>query len=280
MNSTDKACYMNDSPAGRHLLSGLVQWRRIVLALTWQDLRNRYVGATFGLVWSFIQPLIMALIMWFVFTAVGAKPIHGVPFIVWFLVSVAAWNFFAESLGAATQVFREYAFLVKKVRFQIEVLPLVKILAAAFVHVLFLAVVIVVLLSHGVPVAWFWVQSLYYMAALILLVQGLSWITASLNVFSRDVAYGVQVFLQLGLWVSPVFWEFDMIPARFQALASLLKLNPMAYIVQGYRHSLIEQIPFWSDWRMMLYFWCFTLAVWLAGYFVFKKLKPQFADVL
>ncbi|MFA5042483.1 MAG: ABC transporter permease [Kiritimatiellia bacterium] len=271
---------MNDAPEDRRLLAGLARRRRIVLALTWQDLRNRYVGATFGLLWSFIQPLVMAVIMWFVFTAMGAQPRHGIPFIVWFLTSVAAYNFFAESLGTAAQVFREYAFLVKKVRFQIEVLPLVKILAAAFVHVLFLAVVIVVLLAQGVSVSWFWPQTLYYMAALILLVQGLSWIAATLNVFSRDVAYGIQVLLQLGLWVSPVFWEFEMIPARFQALAALLKLNPLVYIVQGYRHSLIEQIPFWADWRLMLYFWCFTLAVWLAGYGLFKKLKPQFADVL
>lgn len=272
---------MNGSPEIQLHLAAFAQSRRVVLALTWQDLRNRYVGATFGLFWSFIQPLIMALILWFVFAvALQAKPIHGVPFIAWFLVSVAAWNFFAESLGTATQVFREYAFLVKKVRFQIEILPLIKILAAAFVHFLFLAVVIVVLLTQGVGVSWFWLQTLYYMAALVLLVQGLSWITASLNVFSRDVAYGVQVLLQLGFWVSPVFWEFDMIPQQFQALAWLLRLNPFVYIVQGYRHSLVEQIPFWSDWRLMLYFWCFTLAVWLAGYFIFKKLKPQFADVL
>ncbi len=261
-------------------LDSLAQQRRIVFALTWQDLRNRYVGASFGLFWSFIQPLVMALIMWFVFALASAKPIHGVPFIAWFLASLAAYNFFAEAWGTSTQVFREYAFLVKKVRFQIEILPLIKILTAAFVHILFLAIVIVILLVQGVSVSWFWLQTLYYMAALILLVQGLSWITASLNVFSRDVAYGIQVLLQLGLWVSPVFWEFDMIPDRFQALATLLKLNPMVYVIQGYRHSLIEQIPFWTDWPLMLYFWCFTLAACLTGYCLFKKLKHQFADVL
>ncbi len=272
---------MNSALDGHCFWTELARRHRIVFALTWQDLRNRYVGATFGLFWSFIQPLIMALILWFVFAvAMGAQPRHGVPFIAWFLVSVAAYNFFAESLSTATQVFREYAFLVKNIRFQIEILPLVKIFAAAFVHFLFLAVVIVFLLFNGVPASWFWLQTLYYIAALILLVQGLSWITASLNVFSRDVAYGVQVLLQLGFWVSPVFWDFDMIPERFQALAPFLKLNPFVYIVQGYRHSLVEQIPFWADWRLMLYFWCFTLAVWLAGYCLFKKLKPQFADVL
>lgn len=272
---------MNSATAKHSCRPGNACQCRVVLALTWQDLRNRYVGATFGLFWSFIQPLIMALILWFVFAvALRAKPIHGVPFIAWFLVSVAAWNFFADALGSATPVFREYAFLVKKIRFQIEILPLVKILAAAFVHFLFLAVVIVILLNQGVSVSWFWLQTVYYMLALILLVQGLSWITASLNVFSRDVAYGVQVLLQLGFWVSPVFWEFDVIPERFRDLAFFLKLNPMVYIIQGYRHSLVEQIPFWADWRLMFYFWCLTLTVWLVGFFVFKKIKHQFADVL
>lgn len=264
----------------RQLLAAFFYQCRLILALTWQDLRNRYVGATFGLLWSFIQPLLMAIIMWFVFMAMGAQPRHGIPFIVWFLVSIAAYNFFAESLGTATQVFQEYSFLVKKVRFQIEILPLVKIFAAAFVHLLSLAIVIVVLLSNGIPVSWFWLQTLYYMAALILLVQALSWVTASLSVVSRDVSYVVSVLLQLGLWISPVFWEFDLIPDRLRALATLLKLNPFVYIVQGYRYSLVEQIPFWTDWRLMLYFWCFTLVVWLAGYNLFKKLKPQFADVL
>lgn len=261
--------------------STLAHSGRIILTLTWQDLRNRYVGATLGLIWSFIQPLVMTMILWFVFAiAFRAKPIHGVPFIAWFLVSVAAWNFFAESLGAATQVFREYAYLVKKVRFQIEILPLIKILAAACVHLSFLTVVVAVLLFNGIHISWFWLQTFYYMVALILLVQGLSWVTASLNVFSRDVAYAIQVLLQLGLWVSPIFWEFDMIRDRFPELAMLLKTNPMVYIIQGYRHSLIEQLPFWTDWRLMLYFWAFTLATWLAGLYFFRKLKPQFADVL
>src|ERR1035437_9879425 len=90
---------MNDSPADRRLLAEIAFRRRIVLALTWQDLRNRYVGATFGLLWSFIQPLIMALIMWLLFAGGGRKRIQGVPSVVCSVVGVAAWIFFAESLG-------------------------------------------------------------------------------------------------------------------------------------------------------------------------------------
>jgi len=88
---------MNSALDGHCFWTELARRYRIVFALTWQDLRNRYVGATFGLFWSFIQPLIMALILWFVFAvAMGAQPRHGVPFIAWFLVSVAAYNVFCR----------------------------------------------------------------------------------------------------------------------------------------------------------------------------------------
>lgn len=272
---------MSTVAAERRLFDWMAYWRRILFALTWRDLRSRYIGATLGLFWSFVQPLVMTVILWFVFSLVArAAPAEGAPFIAWFLVGVAAWNFFAEALSSATNSFREYAFLVKKIRFQIVILPAVKILAAAFVHLLFLAVVVFVLLANGVRPSWFWLQAAYYMLALILLAQGLSWMTASLNVFMRDIAYGVQVLMQIGFWVSPVFWEFNVIPERLHLLAFLLKLNPLVYIIRGYRGSFVNPEPFWSDWRLMLYFWLFTAAAWLVGLLVFRKLKPQFADVL
>jgi len=254
---------------------------RIVLGLTWQDLRNRYAGASLGLLWSFIQPLVMTAILWFVFAvALGAQPRGGVPFVAWFLVSLAAWNLFADGLGAVTQVFREYAFLVQKIRFDAALLPWVKLLASAVIHLLLLAVVLAVLAAYGVPATWYWLQTAYYLAALALLLRAGGLIAATLNVFSRDVGFAIQAALQFGFWMSPVFWDYDLIPARFQFLAPVLKLNPMAYVIRGYRHSLLEGVPFWIEWRQLLYFWALTAALWWLGGRLYRRLKPQFADVL
>ncbi len=263
-------------PTGRLARTGA-----LLLTLTRQDLRNRYVGATLGLAWSFLQPLVMALVLWFVFAvALRARPVAGVSYVAWFLAALAPWSCFSESLPAATQAFREFAYLVTKVRFEIAILPLVKILASAAVHLLFLLVVMGILLAGGVRPTWFWLQTLYYLAALVLLTQALAWITAPLNVFLRDTAYGLQVLLQLGFWVTPIFWDFAMIPPRLQGASLLLHLNPMAYIVRGYRRSLIEGAPFWNDGWWALYFWTFTAVTWLAGWRLFRRLRPHFADVL
>jgi ABC-type polysaccharide/polyol phosphate export permease len=87
----------------------------------------------------------------------------------------------------------------------------------------------------------------------------------------------VGVLLQVGFWVTPIFWDINMMSTNIQFY---LKLNPVYYIVQGYRESVIFAIPFWNHPLYTVYFWCITVGIFLAGLFVFYKLKPQFPDVL
>jgi lipopolysaccharide transport system permease protein/teichoic acid transport system permease protein len=208
-----------------------------------------------------------------------------VPYVFFLLTGIAVWTFFSEALTAATNVFQEYSFLVKKVQFQIAVLPLVKILSALAVHVVLMVIVMAILLARGVPVSWCWLQVPYYLLALLVLLQGLAWITASLNVFARDIGHIVGILLQFGFWLTPVFWRLDMVPGLVPAayqryVLVLLKLNPLAYIVEGYRGSLLTAAPLWRDYWWGLYFWVAALALLALGAVLFRKLKPHFADVL
>lgn len=256
--------------------------RQVVFQLARQDFRNRYVGASLGLFWTFVQPLVMTLILWAVVSlAFKTSAVHGVPFVLFLLAGLAVWNCFSEGLGLATGVFYEYAFLVKKVQFQIAVLPLVKILSSLAIHGIFLLFVMGILIVNGIFPSFYWVQILYYMLALVVLLQGVSWITASLNVLAKDVAYMINVLLQFGFWLTPVFWDISLIPAPVQKyFLILLKLNPLAYIVEGYRQSLFYHRPFWADPGWTVYFWVVTLVILVLGGMIFRKLKPHFADVL
>jgi lipopolysaccharide transport system permease protein/teichoic acid transport system permease protein len=255
--------------------------RLVIFQLARQDFHNRYVGSMLGLVWSFVQPLVMTLILWTVFSlAFKTATVHGVPFVLWLLAGLAVWNLFSESLTLATGVFQEYAFLVKKVQFKIAVLPMVKILSSLAVHGVFMLIVMGILLVNGIPVSWYWLQIPYYLLALVVLLQGLSWITAALNVFVKDVGYIVNVMLQFGFWLTPIFWELGMLPAPYRKYLVVLKLNPLVYIVEGYRNSLLTNVPCWSDGLSALYFWGVALAMLALGAFIFRKLKPHFADVL
>ena len=106
---------------------------------------------------------------------------------------------------------------------------------------------------------------------------GFSWIFAAVNVFLADVAHLVAIILQVGFWATPIFWDIGMMPAKIQLI---LKINPVYYIVQGYRESFIYFVPFWQHPFQTLYFWIFALSIFIGGAYVFQKLKPQFPDVL
>lgn len=256
----------------------IVGKRLVIYQLTRQDFRNRYLGSTLGFVWTFIQPLVMVLILWSVFTLAFRVPsIKGVPFSLYLLVGIAAWHFFSESLSMSTSVFQEYAFMVKKVNFKIAILPMVKILSCLIVHGIFLVIVIVVLCASGVRFSFYWLQAFYYMFALAIFLMGLSWITSSLNVFVRDVSQVVNILLQFGFWLTPLVWYLERVPRQYHVF---LKLNPLFYVVDGYRRSFLYHVPFWKDYPWTLYYWAVTLLILFLGIVIFRKLKPHFADVL
>jgi len=83
--------------------------------------------------------------------------------------------------------------------------------------------------------------------------------------------------LKMLFWMTPIFWNIDMLPVRFRFF---LKLNPLFYIVQGYRESFIYKVPFWTHPYYALYFWGLSLIIFILGVLVFKRLRPHFADVL
>jgi ABC-type polysaccharide/polyol phosphate export permease len=254
--------------------------RFVIFQLTRRDLQNRYIGSVFGLFWHIVQPLVMLVILWFVLTQIfkSGTTASGVPFIAWLIAGLIGWNFFVEAISNATNVFQEFSYLVKKLNFRVAILPIVKILSALFTHGIFIIIAICILLFSGVPVSIYWLQIIYYLFALGMFLLGLSWLLSSLNVFLRDVSYFVVVFLQFFYWLTPIIWRIEDVPARF---AIFFKANPLFYIVNGYRESLIPaHVPFWDHPVQTLSFWVVTLCLLALGAFTFRRLRPHFSDVL
>ena len=259
-------------------LRDVYQGRQIILQLARNDFKARFAGSYLGIVWAFIQPLVMIAVLWFVFqVGFRATPVAEFPFILWLSCGLIPWFFFAESLNTATGSLLEYSFLVKKVVFRTSVLPLVKILSAYYVHIFFIGLLVVMFLAYGYKPNIYYLQILYYSFAQVMLLLGLSWITSSLAVFIKDTANIISVVLQIGFWVTPILWPINMIPERYQVF---FKLNPMFYIVEGYRDSLILGVGFWHRYNQGLYFWIVTAILFFFGALLFKKLRPHFPDVL
>jgi lipopolysaccharide transport system permease protein/teichoic acid transport system permease protein len=252
--------------------------RRLIVSMAVREVRAQYVGSSIGLLWTVVHPIVMITVFWFVFS-VGfkARPISDVPFVVWLTAGLAPWYVFSEIISGSTNIIVAHSHLVKKTLFSPQILPIVKILSSLVTHVVFLVVLFVLLLSQQMSFSIYYFQGLYYLFCLLALALGLSWALSALNVFLRDIAQLVTVVLQVGFWVTPIFWDINMMSPDIQCY---LKYNPVYYIIQGYRESFITFQPFWSHPYYTLYFWCITITILVCGALVFRKLKNQFADVL
>lgn len=261
-----------------NFLRTLYQRRFLIFEMAKRDIMTQHVGSMLGIFWTFINPIITIFILWFVF-GVGFKaaPKGNVPFVVWLTAAMAVWNTFSEIVNGSTSVIINNSHLVKKVVFPLSILPVVKLAGSFITHSVFLVVLTALILLHRMPFSLYWFQALYYFAAMSILALGISWISSSINIFARDTSQIVNVVLQLGFWATPIFWDPTIMPQKIQFL---LRLNPMFYIVQGYRESFIYFVPFWTHWQMSLYFWGVTFAVFAVGAAIFLRLRPHFADVL
>jgi teichoic acid transport system permease protein len=262
----------------RYLLKELYTNRALILSLSKNDFKTKYAGSYLGIIWAFIQPIVTVLVYTFVFT-VGFRSgsMDGVPFVNWLTAGILPWYFFSDALINGSNSLLEYSYLVKKVVFNINILPVVKTLSSLFVHIVFALIVILLYLCTGFYPDLYWFQMFYYCACTFLLSIGLSYLCSAMILFFKDLGQIINVILQIGVWMTPIMWSSDIIQNQF---IWIFKLNPMYYIVQGYRNCLIYKEWFWESYVWTIYFWTVTLAVLFIGMMAFKKLKRHFADVL
>lgn len=252
--------------------------RSLILDLAINDFKTKYAGSYLGIIWAFVQPIVTILVYWFVFQ-IGFKSgsIQNVPFVLWLMAGLVPWFFFNEALNSATSSLLDYSYLVKKVVFNISIIPIVRILSSLFVHIFFVVFMLCMFMLNGFLPCLEWIQLLYYSVCLVALVAGITYMTSALVVFFRDLAQIILVVLQVLMWVTPIMWNCEIMPEKLQII---LKLNPLYYIVEGYRKAVIHHEWFWNDTYLTIYFWIVTIICLVVGNKVFNKLKVHFADVI
>ena len=259
-------------------LSSSVRRRNIIWALAVRSFQNRFIGTGAGAAWSVISPLATVLVYWLVFSlgfkATGPK---GMPFAVYFMTAFLPWTFVSEALSSSVGAVVANRHLVKKMVFPTEVLPMVEILASTFAHLILLIFTILLLVVHGVIPGWWSLQIVYAYFCAVLLSLGISWLLAAVNVFHRDVGPSLATALNFWFWLTPIVWSVDMLPESWRPL---LNLNPMFHVVESYRAALLYDRPVWSDASQSLVFWTLVLLLGMGGAYVFRRLKPEFADML
>lgn len=259
----------------------LFQSRHLIWKLAKNDFKKRYAGSYMGALWAMLQPVVTIAMYYIVFDKIMGNSINRgtgeIPFVLFLTAGLVPWFYFSEALNSGTNALLEYNYLVKKVVFKISVLPIIKIIAASFIHVFFVCVMLVVAAIYGYYPTIYTLQIFYYSICLFLFVLALSYTTCSIVVFFKDLSQIINIGLQIGIWVTPIMWNLNILDDKWIVI---LKLNPLVYIVNGYRSAVYGREWFFRDFFSTMYFWIITTVIFGIGALIFKRLKIHFADVL
>lgn len=262
----------------------LYQSKELIWKLAKNDFKKRYAGSYLGFIWAMVQPVITVLMYWIVFDVVfntRSQMIASgveVPYVLYLTAGLVPWFYFTETLTNGTNALLEYSYLVKKVVFKISILPIIKLVGATFIHLFFVGVLLVVAACYGYYPNIYTIQLIYYSFCTFMLVLAMSYWTSAIVVFFRDLGQIINIVLQVGMWATPILWDINMV--HDETLLIILKLNPMVYIVNGFRSSIYGESWFFTHFYSSTYFWIFTVTLFCLGTLVFKRLKVHFADVL
>lgn len=255
--------------------------RQLVGQLSRREIASRYKGATMGIAWSFITPMLMLAVYTFVFSVVfkarwgAAVPENNAQFAIIMFVGILIHGLFAEVVNRAPMLILGNVNYVKKVVFPVEILPGVAMSSALFhmcvsVIVLFAAVLII----NG-ELHWTAVFLPIVVLPLIALTLGVAWLLASLGVFLRDVSQVTTIATTVMLFLAPVFYPISAIPERYRWL---IMVNPLTFVIEQAREVVIwGRLPDFTG--LAVYSAIALAAAWL-GFVWFQKTRKGFADVL
>lgn len=261
-----------------YLRSLPARWR-LIWPLAKNDFKSRYATSQLGMFWAFFRPVVMACVYIFVFSVIArAAPVGGVyPYSLWMLPGLIVWFVFSESISSGVSTLTEYSYLVKNIRFDIFILPDVKVVAAFIVHLFFAVLIFLIYLLTGLPVKWNILQLPYYMLATFYFSLAFTRIVCTVQPFFKDLSSAVEIILLVGVWACPIMWDLGMIPEQYHIF---FKANPLYYLVSGYRECYMGDTWLWDHPILTAEFWGITLLLDLFGRKVFNRLSTHFADVI
>ena len=248
--------------------------RQLLGFLIWRDIKIRYRQTLFGGLWAIIQPLLAMLIFTFFFHRLSGISSGGPPYPLFAYAGLAFWTFFSNAVGMASNSLVGNQVLISKVYFPRIFIPLGSIGALVLDLVVSSFLMVVFMVYYRWPLSKNIIWLPVIAMGCCLAASGLGLILSAWNVRFRDVKYAVPFFLQMGMFLTPVIYPMDYVPAR---LRPLMALNPMTGVVVAARYAFLGgQV----EWNLILISLAVSLALFVAGLFVFRRTETRFADII
>lgn len=242
--------------------------------------RDNYLGSF----WEFINPLIQIFIYWFVFANIrqrsGIELSNGetVPYVYWMLIGFVIWTFFYKATIEGSKSIYTRINMLSRMNFPMSVIPNIPVFTNLIIHIVLIAISMDILNLAGFYVSIYYLQLLYFIPAMVIFLFSIALITSTISTIIRDFHMLINSFLRMFLYLSPVLWEIGNMSGK---IGILVKLNPLFYLIEGYRAAL-----FGTEWYFIehseytLYFWFVTILMLVIGSMLHVKFRRRFVDFL
>ena len=256
------------------------EYRHQILKLAKSDVIKTYRGSALGWSWAVIKPTITIFVYWFAF-AIGLrnnKPINGYDFFLWLIAGVVPWFYMGDMIVAGTKSIRKYSYLVTKMKFPVSTIPTFVSMANMFINMLLLLVVIGIFWLFGYPPDIYYLQIPLFIFLSFVFFTLWSLFSAFLGAISKDFVNLIKSLITAVFWLSGILWNADTVEIPW--LRSFLNLNPVTFLVNGFRNCFINKMWFWQQPKRFMYFIVITIVLLILGIWAYKKLRKDIADVL
>lgn len=256
-----------------NVFKNLYKYRELIKTSVKKDMGGKYKHSFLGVLWSFINPLLQIAVYALIFPLIIKSDIPN--YTVFMVCGLIPWNFFSTVINRTSFTMIENGNIIKKVYFPREILPLSVVTSETVNFFISSIIILGFTLAYGMGLTPYIL--LYPIIVLVqyVLLMGISLIVSSVTVYFRDLQHFIGVLLQLLFYATPIVYSIETIPANFRWV---LKLNPMTYIIEGYRDIFYNRAM--PDMKMLGVILVIGLVLCVIGYLIFSKLQKRFAEEL
>ena len=256
-------------------------WRNRVrmLRIVWFDIKIENRSFYLGTLWKIISPLIQLGTFWLVFGVGirGGAPVNGTPFLVWMLAGLVPWFFISRGISTGSMAIVNKASMIFKIKYPISTVPVGAVTLCVYDSIIMLGIMTIICLFHGIYPSVYWFNLLYYYIFIYVFLVSLALVTSVIVQLARDFGRLITSLLQLLFFITPILWQENNIPDWARPF---FIINPVRYMVNGFRYSLFEQTNFYERPVLIVFFWSMTACILLLGCFLQKKYATRFVDWL
>lgn len=235
--------------------------------------------AYLGKLWSILTPLLQIGTYWLVFGMGirGGREMDGHPFILWMLCGLVPWFFINHSITKGANSIYSKSATVTKMKYPIATVPIGVIVTGLMEHLMVLLILFVTLIVYGYYPTLHYLNLIYYMVYNIVFLSALALITSVLTMLARDFEKALASIIRLLFYITPILWSMGDMPDIYQ---NILSFNPVLYVVNGFRDSILYGVDFWEHPWKMLFFWLLNICLLVFGCDLQYKYRKKFNDLV